>query len=279
MNSHHIGAVINFTTNEARFLNQCLAEVGSFASEVIVPICSHFFDGQAEDRSLLAKIYAAHPKTHFIEYPFEKSSYSPTHWHNVSRLVGLSELSEEIDWLLFLDADEIVEGRRFLEWLNGFPLDDYAALQMACYWYFRSPRWRSARVEDSPLLIKRSAITYEGLMHPHERRGLFHLVQDEKMTFVSKKTPLFHHYSWVRTKEEMVRKVKSWGHRAERDWVDLVQREFSTPFSYREFVHGEPLHEVDPFLKEREYGAGEGSAKRLTSRDVHKREILLKLQE
>ena len=269
--------VINFSTNEARFLAHSLAEVQLFAAEVVVPICSHFFDGQPENFSLLSKIYAAHPKTHFVEYPFEKSSYSSTHWHNISRLVGLSELSEDVEFVLFLDVDEVVEGRRFIEWLESFPLHDFAALQMACHWYFRSPRWRSIRKEDSPLLIRRSAITYEGLMHPYERRGLFHLAPGKKATFVSEEEPLFHHYSWVRTKEEMVRKVQTWGHRGERDWIELVHREFAAPFSYREFVYGEPLHEVDAFLKEREYGEGEGSAKRLTRGDIHKRDILLKL--
>jgi hypothetical protein len=47
-----------------------------------------------------------------------------------------------------------------------------------------------------------------------------------------------HHYSWVRTKEEMLRKVKAWGHTNDKDWNTLIEEEFSREFNGKDFVHG-----------------------------------------
>jgi hypothetical protein len=49
---------------------------------------------------------------------------------------------------------------------------------------------------------------------------------------------MFHHFSWVRTKEEMLTKVRSWAHRNDCNWTDLVEQEFTHEFTGRDFVHG-----------------------------------------
>jgi hypothetical protein len=46
------------------------------------------------------------------------------------------------------------------------------------------------------------------------------------------------HYSWVRTKEEMLRKVTSWAHSNDTNWTALVEEEFSREFNGTDFVHG-----------------------------------------
>jgi hypothetical protein len=56
--------------------------------------------------------------------------------------------------------------------------------------------------------------------------------------------PLFHHFSWVRTEQEMLKKVKSWGHKKDRNWEQLVINEFSKPFQGTDFVHGYSFREV-----------------------------------
>jgi len=48
----------------------------------------------------------------------------------------------------------------------------------------------------------------------------------------------FHHYSWARTKEQMLTKVKNWGHRKQRNWQELVENEFSHEFNGKDFIHG-----------------------------------------
>ncbi len=201
-----LATIVNFSTNEALFLKHCLEEALFFSDQIIVPVCDHFFDGTPENRELLDSIYAAHPEVQFIEYAWSKENFygdHPTHfWHNLSRLLGSHFLSPEIEYVLFLDVDEIVEGKGFAKWLEEFPLEDFSALRLACYWYFREAKFQALQWEDTPLLISKAALHYDALMHPHERAGTFHLAQGEKMRHVNsnEQMPMIHHYSWVRSK-------------------------------------------------------------------------------
>jgi hypothetical protein len=48
----------------------------------------------------------------------------------------------------------------------------------------------------------------------------------------------FHYFSWARTKQEMLVKTASWGHKNDRDWHSLIEKEFSHEFNSTDFVHG-----------------------------------------
>ena len=54
-----------------------------------------------------------------------------------------------------------------------------------------------------------------------------------------------HHYSWVRSKEEMLKKVVSWAHSTDKNWVELVNEEFTRPFNGTDFVHGYQYEVLD----------------------------------
>ncbi len=274
-----IATVINFSTNEARFLGQCIAEALRFSSQVIAVVCDHFFDGTPEDAEMLEAIYAAHPACEFIEFAYSsKNIYSGCHWHNWGRLLGYHFLQEKIDKVLFLDVDEIVDGERFKQWTRR---RECAAQRLACYWYFREASLRARAWEDTPLLIQRDAVTHQGLMHPSERMGLYLNApgRKERMVVSSDGKPLVHHYSWVRSKEEMLRKVRSWGHASDRNWVELVEQEFNGPFSGRDFVHGYTYNEVPSQLVETRYAKGSrGLVRRLSTRDMHKIELSLRFR-
>jgi hypothetical protein len=60
-----------------------------------------------------------------------------------------------------------------------------------------------------------------------------------RKNFASSQDPFVHHYSWVRTEEEMMNKVSNWAHAKDRpNWRDLVKEEFSRNFNGTDFVHG-----------------------------------------
>lgn len=232
-----------------------------------------------ENRSLLEGIYEAHQDVIFVEIPFDlQAHYGAVHWHNLQRIVGLSYAKQER--VLFLDVDEIMEGSTFLKWLNGFDYRNYEAIQLSCYWYFREPTFRAKNHEHSPLFVAQSAITNAFLTHPYERAGSFVEVTGCKLQAVMslENQPMCHHYSWVRTKEQMLRKVRSWGHREEWDWQTLVEKEFSGSFSGRDFVHGYAFDKVPKLLKESEYEGREKSVRshvhRLTAKERNKIESL-----
>lgn len=244
-----IGTVVNFCTNESGFIGACLEQVLHFSEQVVVPVASHFFDGTPEDVSLLQTIYEAFPECLFVEYPFIPDQIPPrvfqkvrpaSLWHCLSRLIGVEHLKEEIETVLFLDADEIADGPRVSSWLKGGDYQRYSVLKLANYWYFREAIYRADTLEDSILLAKRQHLSADLLLHNDERDAIYQGIKGLKGRGVLGKEgrPLFHHFSWVRTEAEMLKKVKSWGHRADRDWEALVRKEFSGPFQGKDFIHG-----------------------------------------
>lgn len=259
MKKQPVATVVNFCSNERRFLQATLQQATLFSRQVIVPVCDHFFDGTLENRALLEQIYAAFPDCLFIEYPYiphkiPKSVWKkidPAHfWHSFSRWLATHFLDEEIESVLFLDADEVPDGKRFAEWLDCSDYMHHTALKLANYWYFREACHQALRFEDSVILVQKRALEKEIVLHPEERDAIYNLLPGPKRRHVtgSDGAPMFHHYSWVRTEEEMLKKVGSWGHKGDREWVSLVREEFATPFRGIDFVHGYSYQSVKPFV-------------------------------
>src|SRR3990167_6384612 len=179
---YSIAAIVNFCTNESRFLKSCLEQTLYFAGQVIVPVCDHFFDGMTENRPLLEAIYRAFPACHFIEYPFIPEripkkilrSIDPAHfWHSLSRAIGFGFLEEDIENVLFLDADEIPEGPRFIEWLECSDYALHTVLKMANYWYFRKPCFRAEAWEDSIVFAQKRSLDPQLLLKQDERDAIY----------------------------------------------------------------------------------------------------------
>ena len=257
MKKYPIATIINFCTNESRFLKVSLEQALTYSAQVIVPVCDHFFDGTPENRHLLEAIYRAFPEVQFVEYPFIPKripkgifkTVAPAHfWHSLSRLIASSFLDEEIESVLFLDADEIPDGSRFSEWLGCSDYTLHTALKMANYWYFREPRYRAEKWEDSIVLAQKRALQPHLLLRQEEREAIYDSLPGPKRRMVVgvDGNPMFHHYSWVRTEEEMMKKVRSWGHREDRDWEALVKKEFAGPFQGVDFVHNYRFQTVEP---------------------------------
>ncbi len=258
MKKHPIATIVNFCSNESRFIKATLEQALTFSIQVIVPVCDHFFDGSEENRPLLEKIYAAFPECFFIEYPYLLPKKIPKKilkkvdlahfWHSLSRLIGFSFLKEEVETVLFLDADEVPDGKRFAEWLDCSDYMHHTALKLANYWYFRDPAYQSLQFEDSIVLVQKKALEAELLLHQDERNAIYHLLPGPKRRHVvgADGKPMFHHYSWVRTQEEMLQKVKAWGHKGDRDWFSLVHEEFKNPFRGTDFVHGYSYRVIKP---------------------------------
>jgi hypothetical protein len=282
MKKHPVGTVVNFCTNEVRFISACLQAARQFSSQVVVPVASHFFDGTPENRGLLEQIYAAFPECLFIEYPFIpdripsaifKAVRPDSFWHCLSRLVGAWNLDAAIETVLFLDADEVADGRGMSEWLDCSGYEQYTAFKLANFWYFREPIFQAERFEDSIVLVQKKALTADMLLHDEERGAVYNSLPGPKRRMVlgTNGQPLFHHFSWVRTEEEMLRKVRSWGHRKDRNWEELVRREFSGPFQGTDFVHGYRFRTVESILAAcppRSGSTGKKNVLRLTEQEV-----------
>jgi len=263
MKNCRIAAVISFCTHDYRFLRKCLEEVAAFSDQIVVTCCDHFFNGDPEDYALLEAAYRAFPTVVFLEFAFNpKERYGDFctlepaavdqghHWHSVGRFISYYFINESITHFFFFDVDEIAEGKRFSSWLLQNDLEPYSALRFATHLYFREARYRAAAVPDSPLLVNRAHLQPEMLLDLDERMGLFWALPGDKKLNVRDEegNPFIHHYSFVRPKEEMLQKVKRWGHHWERDWNKLIEEEFSRDFNGCDFVFGHSYTAVDPFF-------------------------------
>lgn len=280
--------IINFCSADYPFLRPCIEAVKPFSSQILVPVCDHFFDGKKEDPRILAQIYAESADVEFLEFPFNKESFYDAHyWHNLARLLGCYFLNPQCEYVLFVDCDEIADTQRMTEWLGGFAYQDFDLLRLLNYWYFRESHLQATTWEDTPLLAKKSLLTGTLIMNERERAGIYDDSLGKKKRRVAglDDKPLFHHYSWVRTKEQLLHKTSRWGHCKEKNWSHFVNEEFSRPFNGTDFVHGYAFTHTQPFIDidllqtpKKNLSSNFSHVRRLSLEDVFKIEISLTYQ-
>lgn len=257
---YNLATIVNFCTNESRFIQVCLEQALQFSSQVIVPVCDHFFDGTKENTELLEKIYRAFPQCLFVEYPFIphkipkkvfKRVRPANFWHSFSRMIASEFVDEEIEHVLFLDADEIPDSSRFSEWLGCSDYHGHTVIKLANYWYFREPCYQADKWEDSIVFAQRRALEPHLLLSQEERNAIYDSLPGPKRRMVVgvDGSPMFHHYSWVRSEQEMLKKVSAWGHRGDQEWSQLVKNEFTGPFKGIDFVHQYPCKTISPIFQ------------------------------
>lgn len=235
-----ITSILQYSTIDYRFLKTNLSQLSRFSDEIIVPICDHFFNGEPENAELLEKTFELikqTPKCTGYLFEWQGHNENPNYYHNLSRAIG-TEMSKG-DWLLFVDGDEIVDDS-FKLWFENHAQYTDLTYWITCYWYFREPIFQSKSYEGCGLLIKRNVCNWNIDIRAERQQfhvgqkfihgGYNHILVDGK--------PMIHHFSWVRTKEEMLRKVSNWGHKSDANWNSLIEEEFSRPFNGTDFVHG-----------------------------------------
>jgi hypothetical protein len=253
-----IAAVISFCTNDYRFLHPCIQGIKPCVSQIIVPVSDHFYDGTKENLALLSRAYNQHPECEFVQFSYDpKTPYGyttkrqgdldwPRYWHSTARMIGYHFLRKDIDYALFIDVDEIYDGKAFKQFLQEFDYSSFDALRFRCYSYFREAHFRAKESCVSGLMVRKEALNQELLLDIDERMGTFKAIQGKKI--IVDDPVMIHHYSWVRTKEEMLRKVSCWAHFWEKDWKSLIEKEFSGPFQGKDFTTDMEYIQVDPLV-------------------------------
>jgi hypothetical protein len=258
-----ITTIINYCTNDYRFLQFCIDAVKPISHEIIIPVCDHFFNGEKENRYLLNRSYMEHPDCKFIEYSFPKEKpYGKNppigiedenfkhYMHSTSRYLGYLNSSSETDLVLYLDVDEIMDTNRFIEWFNHFDFSKNQALRFFSYFYFRSASYRAkSSLPVNALLLKKSAIKDpEIILSIGERYGLYIQLESYDTPYLMGLDghPLFHHYSYVRTMDEMKKKVTTWGHAHEKNWVEQIHDEFSHDFMMIDMIFYHLYEKITP---------------------------------
>lgn len=243
-----LSTILQYSTLDIRFLETNLKQVSKFSDEIIIPICDRLFNGDKENEVLLNKtfqIVSKFDKCSAYIFDWQGIKQNTGYYHNLSRHLGTTVANG--DWLFFLDADEIVDDG-FSEWFNEVK-DTNNSYWLTCYWYFREPIYQATRTESAGLLIKKNYCHWN-IDIREERQQLFNRVPNfingDSVPILSKNgTPMVHHYSWVRSKQDMIKKVENWGHRGDKNWLDLVEEEFSRSFNGKDFVHGYSYNVVE----------------------------------
>lgn len=243
-----ISAILQYSTIDYRFLKCNLDQLSKFCDEIIVPICTHLFNGQPEDSDKFQQsidIINAYPNTRIEIFEWSHPDKPPRYYHNLSRKLGTDIAKNE--WVLFIDADEILSDE-FIMWFDTIKYSNNS-YWFTSYWYFRSAENQAIQLEGAGLLTKKQYCQWE-LDSDQERQQLFNKIPnfingDNTMITSLEGRPLMHHFSWVRSKEEMITKVKNWGHSSDKDWLSLIETEFSRPFNGTDFVHGYTYNTVE----------------------------------
>ncbi len=240
-----VSIVINYCTADERFIRICLDNALKVSDDVIVPISDHLYDGTPENIDSIQALTREYPAVKFQLYQWT-TDFFPRYWHNMSRIVGSRLVRSDSEWVLFLDSDEILEPDLLNQYLFSGRLDDYSSYKLNCYWYFREPIYQATTTESSPVLIRKELISINPYDRHCEREQLFEYLSVKKLFGLTvNNQPLAHHYSWVRTKEQMIKKVSTWGHADDKDWKTLIEEEFSRSFNGTDFVHGYRYNIVD----------------------------------
>jgi len=231
------GAIINFCSNEERFIGPCLTSLSKLPIEIVVSVSDHFFNGAPEDINKINEIANKYQFAKFIVYGAQ-NQYQPRPGI-YSRKIAAEHLSAEVEWVLVLDADEIIDRDLFAKYLKEESFKDCDSVRLANFYYFRKPTYRAIQIEDSAVFVRRKFINFDPDNQMGDRQQVHEMIECRKRVCeFYEGIPMVHHYSWVRTKKEMLNKVSSWGHKQERDWNTLIEKEFSDEFSGKCFVHG-----------------------------------------
>jgi hypothetical protein len=254
---HNIGTIILATTDDIQFLHAIIRQSLYFSSQIVVSFGSHFYNNEAENEGLIKNVmnyYEKENKIIFVRYNIP-DDYIPgldvkmdNYWHCHGRWVAIKKLKNDIEYVLLLDADEIPEGANFFNWLDKGDYKKYDCMKLANYWYFREPTFRAINtIEDSIVFLKKWHVDNIHLtMQTGERTATYNICTGNKIrNLMNFDRPMFHHYSWVRTYKQMIRKIDSWGHKMERDYTSLINEEFSRPFKYTENLFGRTYTNVD----------------------------------
>lgn len=256
-----MSVVINYCGNEKIFLDALLRECSKFSDDIVVSYGSHLYDGTIEDLDHIKEYQTRFPNVQFVCYVVDKDldlkkqkgvvARPTAFWHNMARWTGIRALKNK-EWVFLIDADEIPEGDLVKEWLDQVMdvLNCSECYKIATHWYFKSPTNQSMQVEDSILLIHYKNLTEDNVFGDYERD---HLIRASKcglrrQVVNSRREIMWHHFSWVRSRDGLRHKVLNWGHREDVFKgvdVNALMEKIYKDDNVNDIVHGYSYRKVD----------------------------------
>lgn len=240
-----ISTIINYCSLDKKFIRSQIQEAKKFSSEIIVVFFDHLLNGKPDNEEVIESLAGIDD---IITIPLAwRANMSGRFHHNFARWCGAGLATSE--WLLFLDGDEIIEGNQLKKLVDIFRPFIFDAATFECYWYFREAKNQALTTENAGILVRKSKVSMDVNFTEIERWAYLHSPNINTIAPITHQNgPIMHHFSWVRSKEEMLDKVTSWGHKNDRDWVKLVNAEFTHAPGETDFVHGYKYRRVEDFF-------------------------------
>lgn len=237
-----VAVIINYSYDERIFIEPLISQCQLFADEIIVSYGSHYYNGDIANHEHFEECRQKFPNVTFVEYKVDTQldvskkkgvvNREKAYWHNLGRWTAFSNLKEKNQWIFVIDGDEIPNGNDVKEWYNemhGYNyLQESKCFKMACHWYFKDVIHQAEQIEDSILLIHGSKISEDTIFGDLERDFLIYksgcsLVRNVRNR---KMVPMWHHFSFVRTREGLRRKIECWAHANEGVFGCINKSEF-----------------------------------------------------
>lgn len=195
--------------NETTLLKACLKQFPEWVSKITVLVSElPWFGRQSE---------TAHKTWEILqEWPDKRVEAIKMHWKTEQdqRNWGLGHFSE-FDWVLILDADEYFTGEGWDVLYGGMSewrQTDMIVAPMKTYW--KTPEW-----------VWKPADLHMPAVAVRPRKTAF-FDKRQTTTNVHRILPIdMHHFSWVRTDEEVLQKIQNYMHAPDFDgknWYDTV---------------------------------------------------------
>jgi len=229
-----IDAVVLYCSNDERFANACLSELLKCTDMIHVITYTNFWNGDIENLDILNKTEKKFSSESCKFYRIDASQRNdiPLYWENIGRYQATQYVSIDTDFILYIDIDEIIESEKFNKIKDD--LIPYDVIQFSNYWYFREPIYRANQIEYSIKMCNTSLAKKLPLVNNKGREQYYEIAGTKRFVY---EPVIFHHYSWVRNKKEMLKKTKTWGHRNDKNWETIITNEFNKPFNGTDFIH------------------------------------------
>jgi len=236
-----------FCSNDYRFLRPNIKQLLKFTKSIFIVYSDHFWNGQPEDNKIIERTINENPKAKFINVPYVNKNppipkficrmipkrflfcpvYGPRYFEGLVRWKGYLEAKKSNpDYYLFLDVDEIVDGRRLIKWLKKGLDKELNALIFSCYDYIRSPKYQAVEWNQKGVLVKSHDIDKKAFFTYRIRRRLFEVSPSPKKKGIVglDGKPLIHHYSLAREYENLIKKFEITSVKPEVNPKDEVKR-------------------------------------------------------
>ena len=222
---NNLSVIISYSSLEQIFIKKLLDECLRFTDDIVVSYGDKLYNGEPEDEDFIENLKMEYPYVTFVKYivdldmPIEYrkgvQNRPTSYYHNLARWTAINALKNK-EWVFVIDADEIPDGQLVQQWFERYKhsLHPFNAYKFANYWYYKEPTYRAKNIEDSVLLAHYSILSIEdNIFGDFERDHIIgnsgvHVIRQTTLNYV----PMWHHFSFVRTKKSLHKKLTSWAH-------------------------------------------------------------------